>query len=1342
MHWFPLGPDFVFGPRRAAFARLSRRNERGHQGLVSCIAIEPRDSNTIYVCVRPSTGGSSVFLTRDGGESWVAISDALRTASPSADPKYIAIHPDHPETIYVGSYEDRAVYISYDRGASWSNANKVCQGREEGGVLKIIVDPRPDPETGSTVLYAIATEKFTDLGGLYRSADGGVTWSRELNVEPTSLVAHMPLDGTAHFYVGAQPVWSARAGVYHTTDPRGTWENLCDRGIGLPRHDPNTLEGNYSSPLVDFCPRAPERVYAWFARSDGTTGLYTTSSSIAGWTRVIATRIPNPQSGYYCYQFAVAPNSPGDGLDDILLFGNVGVHRSIDAGRNWKMDAVGFHEDIQAFAFFPSIPAVGEIPTTYLGCDGGLASSVKFADRAVTVETPLTDFNQGAGYSAMLPGWINLNHGRASNAVMGYASDPNFSAVSFIGCQDTGVAASEKALGWRSLGYADVYTIAVARGAQGVSCWLEHGLFGDWPGFRLTRFSERRSGLVPSGILFGDSRVANTANIAVGADGKMITGMVVRDGLRTVAAAFASGVQTVTPSNMAGIAIGSRVVVEPGVVRPDGTRPEDVVTVTDFTDTSFTAAFRFAHPARSRLQLEHAFVGRLGEDDPPQQISQDFGDNGRQVTLAIVDPTNANILFCATYIGPPVWSTRVWTTNTATAAGPATVWTEIAINRPVAGRTELSWIAVDAAGTPYALWTRPIPATPGGTETPLYRLSEGGWIAETVVGTLPPSLAKFVADPLRPGVLYIAGGGTVYRLDKTGTAWSSTDISADLPRDLVYDLWIANIGTTASPKVLLRAAVTTRGVFEADVTAGAVDLPIALYLRDHFLDQGWLTPSPEGMPDPYKPSESGETLWHYMCADIKVDTQTAGIFQTDPEGATPLSHVHFDMLRDNSKNLAQSGTAKVHVMVHNRSHTPATDVWVWAIYCRASAGVPGLNVSASMANRFPFWNQFRISGLIEPNLPADSPWTSVGMPIKLQGIDADHPRVATFDWTIPMLTMGDTGHYCIVVFLNTAKSVIFNELPTSTESRMNVDLITTLNRQIGQKNLQVIVGSGGNTGGVGGGTGARSAPAIAPFNASEYVEFHNPTGAVREASLRFDLRGLAPDARATLRLTPHKTRHPPGESITGVASSVTLSGSVDQSRGSRRSVGETVGDVRRAWQPPRRRRRALWAALRRLCGRLCCRPDHEVKEAHRLPKFEPIIHELKPSAEVVVHDVVFAPFERVGALLELEGESLGRGERIIHVQQIVDGQVAGGSVYTIGMADEQTPEPVIVDDHGLDIDPSKLRQLEEEAEKWRYVPPWIKDVREEREVELGKKDPRKRREPIEEDDDDHKSSSR
>jgi hypothetical protein len=295
----------------------------------------------------------------------------------------------------------------------------------------------------------------------------------------------------------------------------------------------------------------------------------------------------------------------------------------------------------------------------------------------------------------------------------------------------------------------------------------------------------------------------------------------------------------------------------------------------------------------------------------------------------------------------------------------------------------------------------------------------------------------------------------------------------------------------------------------------------------------------------------------------------------------------------------------------------------------------------------------------------------------------------------------------MAVFLHSAASLV------GETTNMSVDSITPQNRQVGQKNLHVVAAAGGPGGGGPGGGGGGGG---APFGVREYVEFHNPTNAVRVASLRFDFRGLPPDTHTTLQFTPLKTQRPRSESFTGI--------------------------TRSAPAPPSKKgclKGCLWAPLRWLFGLL--RPDDKQKPAHRLPEFEPWIHEVEPAAEVLVQDVVLAPFERVGALLEVEGESLRVGERLIHVQQIVGRQIVGGSVYTIGMP-ERKPGPDVVDEHRLDktvIDPAELKRREEEAEKWRYIPPWIEPIMRQRELEVGKRIDPKRRPPVEgEDEDDEK----
>src|SRR5205823_3721604 len=151
-------------------------------------------------------------------------------------------------------------------------------------------------------------------------------------------------------------------------------------------------------------------------------------------------------------------------------------------------------------------------------------------------------------------------------------------------------------------------------------------------------------------------------------------------------------------------------------------------------------------------------------------------------------------------------------------------------------------------------------------------------------------------------------------------------------------------------------------------------------------------------------------------------------------------------------------------------------VWVWAIYANAAGHVPALSASPSLGNAFAFWSQFHLTGgvaSIVPALPADSPWTAVGPPIALSGIDAAHPGIASWSWTVPLLSTGDPGHFCMVAFVHSADDPM-------AETGMDVDTITPRNRLIAQKNLHI---------------GAPLSPGPASHGRPalhEYIEFHNP----------------------------------------------------------------------------------------------------------------------------------------------------------------------------------------------------------------------------------------------------------
>jgi hypothetical protein len=468
MNWFPIGPDFVFLPRNANFKRLSRHNEKARQCRVEQIVVDPTAPDTIYVVGLSWWGGKAAFRSKDGGESWVRISESLQRADPAIDPMCIAVNTADPSIVYLGTDYDGGFYVSKSSGdpGTWSARTGVG-----GPVTKLIVDPSSASNPGTTILYAATST------GVWRSGDGGSTWDMVLSGEVTSLAVHFPENGEpAYFYAGV-----ANQGVFlATTAPNSgsDWHNLNKDGDLLPAGGSGTV-------LVDLCPRNPACAYVYYITTDSKfKALYTTTTPLVKWTSVAPTPPPvlpeMPGGVVYARVFAVSPNSPGDGAGkDILFFGGLSLYRSTDSGRTWKDANYGYeniHGDVHTFAF--SFIGTAEAPWMYLGDDGGIQMSTRAADPAFEIDQVPSDFNEGADHDLESGSWQNLNHGRQSSIIMQYASDPAISAIGYIGCQDTGLAGGCGALGWRGLGNNDASSVAAIRSDIGVKVWYTQNTTG------------------------------------------------------------------------------------------------------------------------------------------------------------------------------------------------------------------------------------------------------------------------------------------------------------------------------------------------------------------------------------------------------------------------------------------------------------------------------------------------------------------------------------------------------------------------------------------------------------------------------------------------------------------------------------------------------------------------------------------------------------------------------------------------------------------------------------------------------------------------------------------------
>src|SRR5262249_51150746 len=210
-------------------------------------------------------------------------------------------------------------------------------------------------------------------------------------------------------------------------------------------------------------------------------------------------------------------------------------------------------------------------------------------------------------------------------------------------------------------------------------------------------------------------------------------------------------------------------------------------------------------------------------------------------------------------------------TRSAATASSVVPWDTIAAGDAHAAVISSVTVAVD--GRAYVLLAS---STSNDSEefptySPLYEVSTGYWRQQacTALPVGSTNCGELVADPVSATTLYATAGSRVFRLVLTGGAWVWADITGGLPGHPITRLQAINAGTAAAPHVILRACASATCIWERDAADVPDDRPV-LYVRDNVLDPGYITPTPEDVPNPFRPAEH---VWHYQSPDIVVDAE-------------------------------------------------------------------------------------------------------------------------------------------------------------------------------------------------------------------------------------------------------------------------------------------------------------------------------------------------------------------------------------------------------------------------------------------------------------------------------------
>lgn len=306
----------------AAFAGLKYRLVGPMDGgRASRAAGVPGDPTTYYM----ATASGGVWKSTDGGVRWKSLFDDQPISSIGS----LAIAPSDPNVIYVGSGEanirgnvmpGNGIYRSTDAGKTWEHV-----WRQEGQIGTMAVHPtNPDVAYAAVLGRAFAANPER---GVYRTRDGGKTWTQVLAKSDKAGASDIAIDRTnprilfAGFWETRRYPWDLvsggpGSGLYRSRDGGDTWSQLT--GSGLP-------PGIWGKVGVAVAPSNGHRVYAIIEADSG--GLFRSDDGGDSWTRINASRMIRQRAWYYS-TLTVNPANP-----DEVWIPQVPMIRSIDGGR-------------------------------------------------------------------------------------------------------------------------------------------------------------------------------------------------------------------------------------------------------------------------------------------------------------------------------------------------------------------------------------------------------------------------------------------------------------------------------------------------------------------------------------------------------------------------------------------------------------------------------------------------------------------------------------------------------------------------------------------------------------------------------------------------------------------------------------------------------------------------------------------------------------------------------------------------------------------------------------------------------------------------------------------------
>ena len=353
-------------------------------GRISDIEIPVDQALTYYI----GTASGGIFKTTDGGANWNPIFDGIGSLSIGD----IEISKNNTNTLWVGTgeanagggslaYDGDGIFVSIDGGITWTSKGL----SDIGSIGKVLIDPNDE----NTVFVGAMGALFKNdtNRGVYRTIDGGNTWQQVLFVSNITGVIDMANHPTNSDIIYAA-TWERErtpqyrdyggqtSGIYRSIDGGDTWSELTN---GLP-----SVANEKGRISIDISQSNTNVLYSRYTdETENIQGVYRTSNGGDTWVTVNSSQLDNVGFHWWFRGVFIDPTD-----ENIIYNVDFIVQKSTDGGNSWFTAFPNVHVDQHALAF--NTVTDGEV---LLGNDGGLYKSTNGGESSVKDLTlPITQF--------------------------------------------------------------------------------------------------------------------------------------------------------------------------------------------------------------------------------------------------------------------------------------------------------------------------------------------------------------------------------------------------------------------------------------------------------------------------------------------------------------------------------------------------------------------------------------------------------------------------------------------------------------------------------------------------------------------------------------------------------------------------------------------------------------------------------------------------------------------------------------------------------------------------------------------------------------------------------------